>query len=631
MPEQQTPQWIESAAHPPPARRAATDEKSETSVEGENGFVPTPTPAPTSEAAAAHEKGGVNASPSASSGDALTPLPEAKAAGEMDSTQQGSDGTLEELTLPSLIQAPEPLPAGSVLGTAGRVQIVEHVQTRGRSNQYVARWQGEDGAQVDVELREGPTDDAGLQRESEIRAAVQYAMLPQLYQTWEENERRYLALEQHSGQTLAQTLADGVPPAEALSLVLQLVQVARRVHQAGWALLGLSPADVVLGQPLHLAYLRHARRLGEPQTQSLHIPGYSAPELVAGVPVTGREDVYTLGALLYHALTGHPLPEGGDEGVDLSATIRLPGGPQLLADALAPADERIDIDTLYQRLLSLKRRHAETALSLAVASATTVGLNPTRHVNEDSCAFAQWSQSGADEAVDVSLLCVADGMGGMEAGEIASQTAVNVVMRGADSMFWPAAADAPAGAGRRLDPVRLIREAATAVHAAAQGRELGTTATVVAVHGKELTLGHVGDTRAYLFREGALARLTADHSLVAAMVASGVLTPEEAEGHPDSNKVLRSLGSQRELPDGYVDDLQAAYGQPILTLTEHDWLLLCSDGVWGSVDDGAILTILKDAADHHAAARTLIESALAAGAPDNATAIVAQCRTRSML
>jgi protein phosphatase len=236
--------------------------------------------------------------------------------------------------------------------------------------------------------------------------------------------------------------------------------------------------------------------------------------------------------------------------------------------------------------------------------------------------------------VDVALLCVADGMGGMEAGEIASQTGVNTVMQGAAQMRWPARSDSPAPPAppaARIDPVTLIRDAATAVHTAGQGRDLGTTITVVAVHDRELTLGHVGDTRAYMLRDGALIRLTADHSLVAAMVASGVITPEEAEGHPDSNKVLRSLGSQRVLPDTYVDDLAAAYGQPGLTLEENDWLLLCSDGVWGSVPDREIQVILSEALDHHIAARVLIDRALAAGAPDNATAIVARCITRSTL
>jgi protein phosphatase len=246
-------------------------------------------------------------------------------------------------------------------------------------------------------------------------------------------------------------------------------------------------------------------------------------------------------------------------------------------------------------------------------------------------------------------------MGGMEAGEVASQTAVAVLMRGAVSTLWPppspteaagpvgdarAESRGPAGPapqdeidtrGPRLDPAALVRQAATAVHAAGQGRDLGTTITCLAVHDGELTLAHVGDTRAYLLRDGALVRLTADHSLVAAMVASGVITPEEARGHPDSNKVLRSLGSQRELPAGYVDGLEAAYRQPSLQLAAGDVLLICSDGVWGTVADGEIQAVLSEALDAQVAAQALIDRALAGGAPDNATAVVARCVRRPVL
>ena len=115
------------------------------------------------------------------------------------------------------------------------------------------------------------------------------------------------------------------------------------------------------------------------------------------------------------------------------------------------------------------------------------------------------------------------------------------------------------------------------------------------------------------------------------MVASGVITPEEARGHPDSNKVLRSLGSQRELPPGYVDGLDAAYGQPGLQLAVGDVLMICSDGVWGTVADHEIQAVLTEALDAQTAAQALIDRALAAGAPDNATAVVARCVRRPVL
>src|SRR5687768_8840401 len=157
---------------------------------------------------------------------------------------------LEELTLPSLIQAPVVLEPGTVLGADGRVQIGEHLGTRGRVNRYAATWTDDAGQPADIELREGPVDPDGLPREAEILTTVQYAMLPRGYQAWEQDDRRYLALDRLDGETLGQALQAGTTPDEALSQVLQLAQVVRRLHRAGWALLGLTPADVYLGQPL---------------------------------------------------------------------------------------------------------------------------------------------------------------------------------------------------------------------------------------------------------------------------------------------------------------------------------------------------------------------------------------------
>jgi protein phosphatase len=567
------------------------------------------------------------------------------------------DGFLDDLELPSLVSAPEPLGPGAVIGPDGHAQVVEYLNTRGRVNLYAARWRQDDGTEAEIELREGPADHGGLRREAEILASVQYAMLPRVYGAWDADDRRYLAVGRTGGQTLADALAAGLSAEQVLSSVVQLAQAVRRLHRAGWALLGLTPADVALGRPSQIRYLWHAGRIGEPAPQALQVAGYSAPELASREPVSGKEDVYTLGAILFEALADHRLGDDTDL-ADLPARIRLPGGPQLLADALAPADERPHVEDLYRRLLELKRRQAETALSLEVASATSLGLNPTRLVNEDSSCYAVWARTGAEGVRETALLCVADGMGGMEAGEVASQTAIAVLMRGAVGMLWPpsplgsptgaTAPDAAAGSdaatdrepapdasvelgGPRLDPAALVRQAATAVHTAGQGRDLGTTLTCLAVHDGELTLAHVGDTRAYLLRGGALTQITADHSLVAAMVASGVITPEEARGHPDSNKVLRSLGSQRELPPSYVDGLDAAYGQPSLQLATGDVLLVCSDGVWGPVSDGEIRNVLMEALDAQVAAQALIDRALAVGAPDNATAVVARCVRRPVL
>ena len=104
-----------------------------------------------------------------------------------------------------------------------------------------------------------------------------------------------------------------------------------------------------------------------------------------------------------------------------------------------------------------------------------------------------------------------------------------------------------------------------------------------------------------------------------------MLTDDEARGHPESNKVLRSLGGLRRLPADYIDGLAVAYGEDVLTLQPADQLLLCSDGVWGVISDDELQQILTDAGDPEQAVATIIDTVLMGGAPDNAAVIVARC------
>jgi protein phosphatase len=132
----------------------------------------------------------------------------------------------------------------------------------------------------------------------------------------------------------------------------------------------------------------------------------------------------------------------------------------------------------------------------------------------------------------------------------------------------------------------------------------------------------VGDTRIYLWRQGQLRQLTRDHSLVAALVTSQMITREEAMRHPDRNQVLRSLGSLRQPQEGYVETLEATTGQLSATLELGEALLLVSDGVWGEVSEAQMAQILNQAESSQAAAEALVQRALEAGAPDNATALI---------
>ncbi len=215
-------------------------------------------------------------------------------------------------------------------------------------------------------------------------------------------------------------------------------------------------------------------------------------------------------------------------------------------------------------------------------------------------------RSGNEDAfaVEPPLFVVADGLGGHQAGEVASGIAVDAVVELApEELDVDALADSV-----RVANERIIRAAHEGV-----GREgMGTTVTAAVVRGTRIALAHAGDSRAYLLRDGRLDRLTHDHSVVGEMVRSGTLTEEEARHHPSRSVITRALGSDPDMP---VDRLE-------VTASPGDLLLLCTDGLHGMLDEDAIADILVSAPDPRHAVDRLVSAALDAGGADNVTVVV---------
>ena len=207
--------------------------------------------------------------------------------------------------------------------------------------------------------------------------------------------------------------------------------------------------------------------------------------------------------------------------------------------------------------------------------------------------------------VEPPLFAIADGMGGAQAGELASSLAAGAVRED----------EAAAGSGERR-VAELIQEANRRVYerssqdAAASG--MGTTMTVAFVGDANVAFGHVGDSRAYLIRDGKLEQLTEDHSLVAELVRSGKLSPEEAESHPQRSVITRALGTD---PDVDVDTFS-------IETAPGDLFMLCSDGLTSMVEDDVILqTIEKNRDNLQTAAKALIRAANKGGGEDNITVV----------
>lgn len=208
------------------------------------------------------------------------------------------------------------------------------------------------------------------------------------------------------------------------------------------------------------------------------------------------------------------------------------------------------------------------------------------------------------------LFVVADGMGGANAGEIASRTAVEVFAAGLDS-----------GAGPESRLAATVAAANRTIHENSMSdpsrRGMGTTITAALIGEDSVSIAHVGDSRAYLVRDGLISRLTQDHTLVDELVRQGRLTEEEAASHPQRSIITRALGPE---PDVEVDTFTQ-------DLAEGDVLLLCSDGLTGMVSERDILETVSEARSLAAAAKALVRSANEAGGRDNITVVLVRMAT----
>jgi PPM family protein phosphatase len=237
-----------------------------------------------------------------------------------------------------------------------------------------------------------------------------------------------------------------------------------------------------------------------------------------------------------------------------------------------------------------------------------------RENNEDSYRIAP----------DMNLYVLSDGMGGLEAGEVASRMAVDAVLEqyreseaNPDRPLTGEAVESVSAASNRL--ASAIRFANEQVYRAAQQgaghRAMGATIVAVKCTDHRMSVAHVGDSRIYRLRAGKLEQLTNDHSFVAEQVRNGKMTQEEADSSTMQNVLIRALGID---PAVEVDLSE-------VPLMEGDTVLLCSDGLTRELSDTQIAAVLGERRNPETAAAELVELAKRAGGGDNVTVIVLRC------
>ena len=236
----------------------------------------------------------------------------------------------------------------------------------------------------------------------------------------------------------------------------------------------------------------------------------------------------------------------------------------------------------------------------AITSASLSDTGRVREINEDSVLEAG------------NLFAVADGMGGHQAGEVASDLALAVIGQYIEDNLGLIG-------GEKLVE-KAVSSANAAVHQKAASssryRDMGTTVTLLYREGDTAYVGHVGDSRAYLYRGGVLRTLTRDHSLVATLVEEGEITEEEARVHPQRNIILRALGLEAQVEVDVVS----------VKIEPGDVFVLATDGMTGLVADDAIREVLSAEGEPVPAARRLVDLALGAGGHDNVSVVLVSFR-----
>lgn len=492
--------------------------------------------------------------------------------------------------------------------------VVESVRSYGRENRYIGRRC--DGTPGRVLVREREREEATPWRALVTRTAgLSHPSILAPEDSFELGERGYLVCPEVPGIRLTERVGR-TSEREAVAWGVQLCQLLGFLHRHELFCLEFPPDGLVLNREGRIC-LTHLDVLAEKSSapeERILTDGYAAPEVYKATAADERSEVFAVAALLYTLLVGKRLPVEGwamqpEPPVFYPDKVLSPRLERVLRKALAcdPQERYESVEVLKMTLLGVSQQ-------ARVRSAWLSDVGERRDHNEDAVLVKESAQNTVAGTEFVGLYIVSDGMGGAEAGEVASALAVRTIAAHVEQAC-PRGRDVSDG-----EREACLREAIAAANTAIYGygkehREaagLGATVVAALICGSRCSLAWVGDSRAYLWERGHLQQLSRDHSLVARLVEIGQISPAEARTHEHRHLLIRSLGSKEHV---VVDSMSRS-------LARGTKLLLCSDGLTTHVEDPVIADILGRHRDPGDAALELVVAANAGGGSDNISVVV---------
>ncbi len=484
--------------------------------------------------------------------------------------------------------------------------------------------------------------------------------IPRLIAHFTEDGYEYVIEEVPQGRSLWDAWDDPDSTSDQrFGWLVQVAETLHSLHNFRCILEGLRPDYIVITPDGQARLNTLADVLPIPLPADAPIRGtlYTAPELMAGHgQVDARADLYSFGATIYSLHVGRELsdmdfdkPGAGNPkpfiprfpdihpafGRLLTKTFRRAVEWRFPTDEAGKEDATGFLELI--RTLNVLRRTYDT-VRFEIASWTSTGI--VRTGNEDAYALIHSTESRQDDVGETALLLLCDGMGGYEAGEVAAALTINILRKyligqpgfqalaGGSPFPTDPSASVSRAEGHAAPPLDVeackatlkaaLKEANRQVFAASRApgskrRGMGCTAEAVFTDGRNVVVGHVGDSRTYHLHEGRLIQITRDQTLVNRLVELGTLTPEEAENHPRKNELQQAIGGQPDVaPDVYSAKLKPG-----------DWILVCSDGLTNHVNNAMLKEmLLSEAGSAEIAARRLVNLTNIEGATDNVTVVV---------
>lgn len=486
-----------------------------------------------------------------------------------------------------------PLPPGTVV--QGKYRIERHLRGTELRNQYIAIWDDQHSGRHCWECgHESNTDDDSVCQECGSELGERHFILSE---RWRGNFHVYHDLQDlglfHPG----------------LARIYDVFEDSQRLFTINEMVNDTFLTD--LGSPFTLQELVEMVARGCDTLDYLHTNGI----VLAGL---SKDQLLVKGSLLFlHDLDVDSLQRGvvsnaqARQDVENLARILREFTPLDAPDVRTAFNQACDglIESpqdLNQRIQAAARLSGKLRVPPTIGGMSDVGM--FRTLNEDNWGWERLSD-------DLNLFAVADGMGGHDSGEVASELAITTLLSSARARVKGRTDFDDESLEKLLD--QSFQDANNAIKDASKARrsDMGTTLVALMVYkNRTAFVANVGDSRAYLLRSGGLLQLSQDHSLVANLVAMGKISKAAAKNHPHSNILVRTVGKEYEVEiDIFRQDVQ-----------KGDLLLLCSDGLWGEVEEAETISILMAQPDLRVTARELIRAACNNGGHDNVTAVVVQ-------